>query len=389
MSAFSYRQRVGEIDWRAISSVKIDEIILNAESKPLQNVLDIVTFCDFRPVDVKNNSIEIVSKLVNILQLICEYLLQCQEAQFKLIRECNIKADKQKELIVKVKKENLALKEDRKIYQRQLAMLRKSLGPDFFLNGGGHQVSERVAPKITHLFDINKENLSLEACVEKQEPKRNIDAEVITSILKHEEETRDFMNRMLNEQRESFLVEIRKLTSEFSKKPTTPRQSSTEGSLAWANTLQSQMENTMKKAVENMQHTVSDALNAISLEQKRAAVNNATASIESRKRPASSASEATKVEYQLKEAALEEFEQELSRREAALVRRVASVEGREMQVAAQAELLQGRRELSTAALRASDTERLDLLTTNEALWERSRALAARCMHTTFGQGMVC
>ena len=151
MSSFAFRQRAGHVDWKAITSVKTENIVSKADTKQLQFVLDGATFCEFRPEDVRNNSIESVAKLVNILQFISEYLLHCQEVQFKVIRELQAKADKNHTTIDKLKKENLALKEDRKIYQRQLAMLRKSLGPDYFLNN--HNSGEgRQQPVVTNLL---------------------------------------------------------------------------------------------------------------------------------------------------------------------------------------------------------------------------------------------
>lgn len=74
-SAFSFRQRVGKLDWKLISSINLEDIILNMKISELQGVLDEVTFCDFSAVDVKGNTVDSISKLVQLMQLICEYLL--------------------------------------------------------------------------------------------------------------------------------------------------------------------------------------------------------------------------------------------------------------------------------------------------------------------------
>ena len=355
MSAFSYRQRVGNIDWRAITSVKTEEIALSADPTPLQKVLDIVTFCEFRPDDVKNNSIESVSKLVNILQFISEYLLHCQEAQYKAIRDIQTKSTKNKEQIEKIKKENLALKEDRKIYQRQLAMLRKSLGPDYFLNGGknDNEPSKRLEPRVVNLFHPNEQQL-VEA--EKQQVAglhSQFDTNVIDSILKHEEETRRFMATMLNDQKGTFLEQMHKITESIrtdnQNNESTQNSAESKALIAWTSKLQAQMEGTVKSAVDAMQSAVSQSLAAMANEHKKlpavAATTAATTQQDEVVQGSQSSSSGSRfkrfsngnnkntdnykeskendnnVANVLQGAALEQLESELTQREAALERK--------------------------------------------------------------------
>lgn len=318
MSKFSFRQRAGHVDWKSVTSVKIEDIVSKADTKQLQTVLDSATFCEFRPDDVRNNSIESVTKLVNILQFISEYLLHCQEVQFKVIREMQLKNDNNVEYISKLKKENLALKEDRKIYQRQLAMLRKSLGPDYFLNNPSASLKELRPPVVSHLLQKP----------EAKEPEHRLDAEVIESILKHEGETRQFMTNMLNDQRIVFIEQIRSITDSLRMAQSQhgkENQAQSENTHVWADKLQQQMEHSLKSAVETMKGTVAQAVATMADEQKRTASAVATL----RAAPAApvqnvSSSAAHKIDVQiaLQTAALEQFELELARRQEALERKV-------------------------------------------------------------------
>lgn len=323
MSSFAFRQRAGHVDWKAITSVRSEEILKKSDTKQLQNVLDSATFCEFRPEDVRNNSIESVAQLVNILQYISEYLLHCQEAQFKVIRDMQLKSDKNKESIDKLKKENLALKEDRKIYQRQLAMLRKSLGPDYFLNHQTGSSRDVRAPVVTHLLNQPES---------KQPEHRNMDVEVIESILKHEGETRSFMTSMLNEQRTVFMEQIRGISDSVRAAQQDPAGKENAAQQAnadnLAHKLQSQMEGSMQKAVEAMQNTVTQAIAAMAAEQQKTSTAVAALRVTAAAAApavAASKSESTHrvdVQIALQTAALEQFEQELARREKALERKV-------------------------------------------------------------------
>lgn len=380
MSKFSFRQRAGNIDWKTVSSVKIDEVIVKCDTKPLQNVLDAVTFCVFRPDDVKHNSIESVAKFVSILQLISEYLLHCQEAQFKVIRDLQCNGDKHKRTIDNMREDVLSLKEDRKIYQRQLAMLRKSLGPDYFLNNNAN--SAPVPPKVVQLLSQPEEVAvpkGPEVAINKP-----LDAEIIASILRHEGETRRFMSTLLNDQRGMFMEQINTITEslkEFQQRPPTKENvpPESESNAAMMNKLQAQMEATVKRAIESMEQTVSKAMTAMAQEQKKAAAMVPARAPSPQPLPASASKRDTEIALQT--AALEQFEKELEDREHALQRKEAELNMK-------AEMARGTAELTVAARRASDTERLDLLTANEAMSLNALTVAARVIGSTIKHGTM-
>ena len=270
MSSFTFRQRVGGVDWRAITSVETDEIVLKADTRPLQCVLDIATFSNFGIQDVKSNSVDNICKFVNILQLISEYLLHCQEAQFKVIRDLQEKNALSKDHASKLKKEILSLKEDRKIYQRQLAMLRKSLGPDNLIRNS--TIDATLPPKITNLLAPATEN-----------PSNTMNTDIIQSILRHEDDTRQFMTTLLNDQRNTFMEQINTITETLRHSQQTNenkhenKNSTPASSIAIANKLEAQMESSLLKAVETMQQTVTDALNALTQEQRKNSISLSSA----------------------------------------------------------------------------------------------------------------
>jgi hypothetical protein len=374
MATFSFRQRAGLVDWRAITSVKADDIIVKADTKQLQNVLDVVTFCEFRPDDVRNNSIESVCKMVNILQLISEYLLHCQEAQFKAIRDLQSKCSDNKESISKMKKEIVSLKEDRKIYQRQLAMLRKSLGPE---NLTGDRTGPLPAPRVTNIFEPQSNNDQRSAAQEQQQLNAHaIDAEVIKSVLRHEDESRNFMVTLLNDQRSTFMEQITVITESLR---ATQQQQKENVSAMEARNMEVKMEHAVQKAIESMQRTVTDTLTAVMQEQKKALAAAATAAPPVPSNKSNDAQEHSFAEMALQTAALEEFERELNARQVALDRK-------EREISQSASAARASLELSLAARRASDTERLDLLTTNESIALNALRMGARVIVSTVKNG---
>lgn len=196
-TSFSFRQRVGKIDWKAVTSVNISEVILKLKVTELQQVLDHITFCEFTGEDVKTNSVGSVASLIVIMQLTIEYLLHCQEAQFKLLRELEEKKKKLKETNEKIHKDNVSLKEDTRIYQRQLFMLRKSIQNS---QGLPNDYSSIIPPKLVNL-NQNNEN--------KSNKENN---EIVTSFLAHDKENRVFISTMMEEQRRAFKEEMYLLT---------------------------------------------------------------------------------------------------------------------------------------------------------------------------------
>lgn len=383
--SFSFRQRTGDIDWRAITSTKCEEIVLKGDPQPLQHVLDVVTFSEFRPEDVSRNSIESVCKLVNILQLISEYLLHCQEAQFNIIRELETKNAIAKDQAGKMKKEIISLKEDRKIYQRQLAMLRKSLGPEHFAHRDTLSIS-LAAPKVTNLLHPN----------DQKEDKPSIaDAEVIKSVFRHEEDTRNFMATLLSDQRNAFVDQISMVTQALQRTQQLQQEKDSKSANAmdvqsmWM-MQQTHIESTIQKAIDAMQRTVKEALSALAEEQRKSAAAAAAMAAVSPPvitptAPAPATAANTSIhddefaELALRTAALEQFEIELNRREAALNRK-------EREISEKASAARQSLEMSIAARRASDTERLDLLTANESLTLNAWTVGARAICNTIKHG---
>lgn len=125
--SFHFRHRVGNLHWKLISSLDIDAIVEDHNITELQSVLDNITFCEFTSIDVRNNSIESVTKVVKVMQLIIEYLLHCQENQYKTIQSVHKRNSNLKNSVKSLTRDIAGLKEDCVIYQRQLAILRQSL----------------------------------------------------------------------------------------------------------------------------------------------------------------------------------------------------------------------------------------------------------------------
>lgn len=126
-SSISFRQRVGKLNWHSLASCSLRSIVEKKNIGQLQKVLDNITFSEFNSDDVKSQSVESVSKLVNVMQYIIEYQLQCQDAQMKVLK---LKSEEVKELKkekMKLENERVSLHEDRRIYQRQLKLMRQSL----------------------------------------------------------------------------------------------------------------------------------------------------------------------------------------------------------------------------------------------------------------------
>ncbi|KAJ1387173.1 hypothetical protein B484DRAFT_7791, partial [Ochromonadaceae sp. CCMP2298] len=219
--SFSFRQRVGSLDWRAITSLNTDSMVVRGDTKPLQGVLDIAIFSHFEGADVTRNSVESVSKLVGVLQLIAEYLLHCQEAQFKALRAVEGRCEMSTKTVKGLKRELLALKEERKIYQRQLALLRRLAGPEqacrvmeepylppktFSLytqggKGGGEAGKRGAVAGAGAGSGIGAVGAGVA-----------VEGDLLASLMRREEETRSLMSQLLADQRQVFMQQIASLT---------------------------------------------------------------------------------------------------------------------------------------------------------------------------------
>lgn len=256
MPPFTFRQRANRINWNEITSLKLNDVIVNTNIKKLQNVIDIVIFSYFNHEEVRNNSIESISKLVNILQLISEYLLHCQEEQFKLIRDSQSKLNKNIHAYDKIFKENIALKEDRKIYQRQLAILRKSLGPSFFLSKDELNDASNYNSLTNKRKQLNKDDF-----VDNNNNNHTI---IIQSILKREEDNRLFMSTMMNDQKQLFLEQMKILTDSLLNQKNNNNQNDNNNNMLlnelFFQKIESQMNQTIKQAITNMEQKMQSTI---------------------------------------------------------------------------------------------------------------------------------
>ena len=157
-----------------------------------------MTFSDFTSRDVKGNTIESISSLVSLMQLIIEYLLHCQESHYEVLHSVHEKNSALKAKCHTLKKENSSLKEDNKIYQRQLSLLRQSLLKSQHLIAVS---AGRQPPRIVGQGD-------------EQRPTDANLSPILDSVLVHEKETRDFLKVLLQEQRATFMTEIRRITAD-------------------------------------------------------------------------------------------------------------------------------------------------------------------------------
>ena len=183
MTKFSFRQRVGKINWNIVSAVSIQDVVENLQVNELQAVLDAITFCEFGPSDVRSCPIETVAQLVHIFQFTIEFLLHSQEAQNVLIdkmhkRSIGIK-DSNRQLSVQV----MSLKEDTKIYQRQLSVLRQSMN-----------IREPQHPKVSELRNPKRESSEIQP--------------IVASVLQSEKESRAHLRDLLEDQRIAFMKEL-------------------------------------------------------------------------------------------------------------------------------------------------------------------------------------
>ena len=298
MSSFTFRQRVGKLDWKAVSSIDTDEVVIKSNIKELQHVVDAVTFCDFAVEDVKNSTVDSIRKLISVQQLITEYLLFCQEAQFKAMREVQKKQDKLKQHNDKLRKENASLKEDRKIYQRQLAMLRKSLPA---IPGMPYANNPDIPPRVFSLMDTDQARES------------KAGSGIVDTLLKHELDTRDFMADLLDDQRKTFAEQMRVIVEAVA--GTKPSTQNGESGLPAQIQIEQAVTAAMKSIQENIAQTLADLRKSASSQQEQKPPPlSRQPSKQLRSRQDSKDGDRDIAEL-LRQAALEEMEEELQARE--------------------------------------------------------------------------
>lgn len=183
MVKFAFRQRVGKINWNVVSSVCIQDVVEHLKVNELQTVLDAITFCEFRPSDVKNCPIETVVQLVHIFQFTIEFLLHSQESQNVLIDRMHRKNTTLKDSNRQLSAQVASYKEDTKIYQRQLSILRQSMN-----------LREPQHPRIVDLKSGRKDASDIQP--------------IVASVLQSEKESREHLRVLLEDQRIAFMKEL-------------------------------------------------------------------------------------------------------------------------------------------------------------------------------------
>lgn len=183
MVKFSFRQRVGKINWNVVSAVSIQDVVEHLDVNELQAVLDAITFCEFGPSDIKNCPIETVAQLVQIFQFTIEFLLYSQESQNVLIDRLHRKNTTLKDSNRHLSAQVASLKEDTKIYQRQLLVLRQSMN--------------LREPQNSRVIDLNADKKDSSEI----QP-------IVASVLQSEKESREHLRAILEDQRKAFMKEL-------------------------------------------------------------------------------------------------------------------------------------------------------------------------------------
>eukprot|EP01038_Epipyxis_sp_PR26KG_P011852 gene11852-15858_t len=320
---FAFRQRVGKLDWKQISSVNIENIYHHFKIQELQVIVDLVTFSEFTNEDVKNNTIDSLSLLVRLMQLIIEYLLHSQEMQYRSIRELNKQSEGLTHNLQKLKRKNMVLCEDAKIYQRQIAMMRKSLTNVNNIDGDRdtHGIEDRVPPKIINLSNNN--NSKKEEVEPTNKSNNQMDsALLLDSIFKHERETRSFMASFMEEQRNSFQNEITKLIDKIMTVPTLPLNTSNNNSNNSNNDNENMIRQSTNDLLNKFQQKIESTLETtlISIQEKKQNINNQENNKNDTRK---SNNNQNQMEVMLKQAALESYENELNQRDQELFKREA------------------------------------------------------------------
>lgn len=192
---FKFRYRNGRMNLKALSSLDIDFITRTGSTEELQKVLDTVTFSYYQADDVKASSCETTAKVVNVMQLLVEYLLYCQEQQYQVINGYRNKIIEYKKCNEKLSVTNKALKEDTAIYQRQITTLKQNLIKyQRLLVHHGLGTGDAI--------ELTNENLNFNG---------QVTPVLLDSIIQQEQETREYIQTVLKEQKESLVAEMMKL----------------------------------------------------------------------------------------------------------------------------------------------------------------------------------
>ena len=126
--SFGFRQRAGTLNWAAVSAIDLDAVVEKVQVDALQDVLDTVTFSVVEASDLRACTHETAAKLLRIFQFTVEYLLHCQETQSTVVHTVHERnaalATRNQQLTQQIE----SLREDRRVYQRQLSVLKSTVG---------------------------------------------------------------------------------------------------------------------------------------------------------------------------------------------------------------------------------------------------------------------
>lgn len=190
---FAFRQRIGQVNWKQISSINIEDIIQNLKVNELQALLDNVTFSEITLQDLKQNSIQSIQLLLHINQLIIEYLLFHQEEQYATIHSLQRKVAHLKTQRDSFQQQTITYQEDIKTYKRQLHILRKALQSGKKDDGTAEEKhgARIIYPRPNDTTDNHETTRDL-----------------IKTLVEHETDARKMMSSLLEEQRRAFNHEI-------------------------------------------------------------------------------------------------------------------------------------------------------------------------------------
>lgn len=147
---FKFRQRAGKLNWAKLEKIDVEDVIRETRIGDLQSVLDNLVFSDVNKSDLRSQGQQNVSCMVRMMQLMLEYLLHGQEYQAGLVTKMHAKYRPMKKRVEKLETDNAFMKEDIKVYKRQLHGLRARLQaegkPTDLPSDYGLQVVEVPAP---------------------------------------------------------------------------------------------------------------------------------------------------------------------------------------------------------------------------------------------------
>lgn len=234
------------------------------------------------------------------MQLMLEYLLNFQENQFKIIQENNHRLSKKKQLCNKLKRENVALQEDIKIYQRQLNLLKNAMNKVSNNLSNTDSVAERNAPRVVMMpWQGNEDPRN-----------QNIDEEIIGSIINHEKETRAIMSSILDEQREMFLKQMSVLSETLRNMERNSRpRNSEDGAWEKERKMADFVSTTILQATNKLQEELKTALQAMVVARSSPSLEFSTASMEIKKKEL----QIFERELQMREHVLNEREQQFKK----------------------------------------------------------------------------